>query len=296
MEWHTPYTSFSEYTRLGYVKNRIVENRLEGTHDISLAKLVQGAGSYSDPALPEVTLQFCKWGKGKGRFDLGHGYFDANSCSNQFTLSPANAATDIELDSDTEVWIVSFPASWLETLTASIHHHAPYDFGSLHRSLQMDKSITALVEQLHHPDTLEANNALLVDGLSMALVGRLVTLSQCHYKPREVPALEKSLLTRVQRYLEQRISENLTLEDLAAVTGMNVYEFAKRFKTATGLSPYQYVLEQRLRRAKDLLEHSQLPLAEVAYSVGFSSQAHMSKVFKERLGYTPKAYRNELSK
>jgi AraC family transcriptional regulator len=99
----------------------------------------------------------------------------------------------------------------------------------------------------------------------------------------------------VPESLEQRISENPPLEQLASLTGMSVYEFAKRFKTATGLSPYQFVLAQRLERTKDLLEHSQLSLAEIAYNVGFSSQAHMTRVFKERMGYTPKTYRKELS-
>jgi AraC family transcriptional regulator len=288
------YKSYSEYAQLGYIENSVLESRLEGTHGISLVKIVQGPGSYPDPPMPEVSLQFCKRGKARGRLDLGHGYFDVNIGLTNFSLSPANVATDFELDGNMEIWIIGFPAFWLATLTASIHKTI-YDFGSLHRSLQTDKSITRLVEQLHHLDTLEAGNALLVDGLSMALVGKLVTLSQREYKRREVPALDKFLLAQVQSYLEQRIAENPTLEELAALTDMSVYEFAKRFKTATGFSPYQYVLAQRLERAKDLLEHSQLPLADVAYSVGFSSQAHMSKVFKERLGYTPKAYRKELS-
>jgi AraC family transcriptional regulator len=289
------YKSYAEYARLGYTENCVVESRLEGTQGISLVKAVQGSGAYPDPAIPDFCISYGKRTDQVGRYNLGDGYFDVKAKSGAFIVAPADVATYCEYDGFLELYAIGIPRYWVTTLVEGITRKPFHNFGRLHSSLQTDKSIAKLVEQLHHPDTLEANNALLVDGLSMALVGKLVTLSRHQHKPREVPALEKSLLTRVQNYLEQRLAENPTLEDLAAVTGMNVYEFAKRFKIATGFSPYQYVLAQRLEHAKELLEHSQLSLSEVAYSVGFSSQAHMNKIFKERLGLTPKLYRKDLS-
>jgi AraC family transcriptional regulator len=63
------------------------------------------------------------------------------------------------------------------------------------------------------------------------------------------------------------------------------------FKQALGLSPYQYLLQQRVERAKQLLKQKDKPVVEIALDCGFNSHSHFGRKFRQLTGMTPKAYR-----
>jgi AraC family transcriptional regulator len=73
---------------------------------------------------------------------------------------------------------------------------------------------------------------------------------------------------------------------------MGVWSFARRFRESFGSAPHAYVVEQRVERARRLLARSSMPLKEVASVCGFADQAHLTRVFHERLKTTPAAVRN----
>lgn len=93
--------------------------------------------------------------------------------------------------------------------------------------------------------------------------------------------------------IEASLSEDISLVELARVVELTPHHFARTFKKATGFTPHQYVLERRVARAREMLVQPDNSLADVAYATGFSSQAHMTDVFRKRLGITPGAYRLE---
>lgn len=105
--------------------------------------------------------------------------------------------------------------------------------------------------------------------------------------------LTRQQVLRVSDFMRHHLNEDLSLESLAEQTGLSAYHFARLFRQATGESPHQFVLHQRLVRAKLLLKDSDLPLAEIALEVGFANQSHFSRVFKNYLGLTPRAYRQQ---
>lgn len=98
-------------------------------------------------------------------------------------------------------------------------------------------------------------------------------------------------LRRVALFIEQNLDGPLALTALAAVAGLSPSHFARRFKAATALAPHQYVLARRVNGAKRLLLETDMKLAEVALATGFSSQAHLTGVFRRSVGMTPGAYR-----
>jgi AraC family transcriptional regulator len=63
------------------------------------------------------------------------------------------------------------------------------------------------------------------------------------------------------------------------------------FKGAIGTSPYQYLLQQRIERAKLLLKQKERSIVDIALECGFNSHSHLSKQFRQLTGMTPKAYR-----
>jgi AraC family transcriptional regulator len=104
--------------------------------------------------------------------------------------------------------------------------------------------------------------------------------------------LPRGRLRAVVEYIEEHLDAGPTLAQLAAVARRSPYHFARQFKKATGLPPYQYVILRRVERAKELLQaRTGLSLAEVAAHAGFSDQSQFSHHFKWLVGVTPGQFR-----
>ena len=98
-------------------------------------------------------------------------------------------------------------------------------------------------------------------------------------------------LRQVKDFIDAQISNEITISDLAAVAGLSQYHFIRAFKSTVGLPPYQYVLSERVRRAKGLLSKPDLSLGDVAIAVGFSDASQLNRVFRKFVGVTPTSYR-----
>ena len=86
----------------------------------------------------------------------------------------------------------------------------------------------------------------------------------------------------------------MRLDDLANTVSMSRYHFCRLFKQSVGTSPYQYILQQRIAKAKQLLHHRDWALADIALASGFANQSHFSRKFRQQVGVTPSAYRRNL--
>jgi AraC family transcriptional regulator len=92
-------------------------------------------------------------------------------------------------------------------------------------------------------------------------------------------------------YIHSHLDRELSLEQIAAVINISPTYFASLFKHATGISPHQYVIRQRVKQARSLLLKTDLAIADIALQVGFSSQSHLTQQFKRFTGMTPKQAR-----
>ncbi len=101
----------------------------------------------------------------------------------------------------------------------------------------------------------------------------------------------KRALGRVTDYINDNLSQKLTLTEIAGVANLSNYHFARLFKAATGLSPHQYVINQRVERARTLLVLTDLSVVDVAGAVGFANQSHLAFHVRRLLGVSPKALR-----
>ncbi|WP_299044846.1 AraC family transcriptional regulator [uncultured Tateyamaria sp.] len=100
-------------------------------------------------------------------------------------------------------------------------------------------------------------------------------------------------LKTITDFVEGNLESNIDLSMMASVLKQDVFRFSKAFKAATGASPHQFVIGRRLHRATEYLMTSDMPLSEVAYACGFSSQAHMTSTFTKQLGETPGGIRRK---
>lgn len=116
----------------------------------------------------------------------------------------------------------------------------------------------------------------------------------CAFQPVfriEGGGLSHPILMQAIEYIHDHLDEKLKLEAIAEHLNLSVYYFCTLFTQSMGISPYQYVLQQRVERSKHLLKQTQLPFSEIAVMCGFSDQTQMSKHFRKLAGTTPKAYR-----
>ncbi len=92
-------------------------------------------------------------------------------------------------------------------------------------------------------------------------------------------------------YIQTHLNRDLSLAELASVIRISPTYFASLFKQAMGISPHQYVIQQRVERAKVMLSKTDLAITDIALQVGFSSQSHLTQHFKRFTGMTPKQVR-----
>lgn len=98
-------------------------------------------------------------------------------------------------------------------------------------------------------------------------------------------------LQKVLDYIRSNLSQELSLEQLANQIGLTPFYFARLFKQSTGNSVHQYVIHQRVERAKQLLKQSELAIADVAIECGFANPSHLALHFKRIVGVSPKQFR-----
>jgi AraC family transcriptional regulator len=132
-----------------------------------------------------------------------------------------------------------------------------------------------------------------VDRLYAESVGQTLVMHIARLEPQRptVNALPKWRLKRVQEHIDAHLDESISLADLARVAGLSRMHFAAQFRAATGYRPHDYLLYQRIESAKTKLSTTDMPLAEIALTVGFQAQAHFSTVFKRLTGETPARWR-----
>ena len=98
-------------------------------------------------------------------------------------------------------------------------------------------------------------------------------------------------LRHVMNYIETHLEEDLSLRIMADVLEMSPYHFGRLFKQSTGLTPHQYLVRQRIMKARELLAYDRLSVAEIGRRLGFASHTHFSTVFRKLIGTTPREYR-----
>ncbi|MEL6977474.1 MAG: AraC family transcriptional regulator [Pseudomonadota bacterium] len=106
------------------------------------------------------------------------------------------------------------------------------------------------------------------------------------------PEIEDPRLRRALAYIEEHLASDLSLEAIAGEAAMSPFHFSRAFKAATGRSPLQYVIAERMDWARTLLRTTRAPVAEIAYRVGYHDASRFARHFKRAYGATPASVRD----
>ena len=109
---------------------------------------------------------------------------------------------------------------------------------------------------------------------------------------KQYGGLPREKLMRAVEYVQDQLETDLTVSRIAQAVCLSPYHFTRLFKESTGQSPHQYVVETRVRKAKELLTTGKFTISEVAHYVGFADQSHLTRHFKRLFGLPPKRLLN----
>jgi AraC family transcriptional regulator len=131
---------------------------------------------------------------------------------------------------------------------------------------------------------------LLIDGLKTTLAIHLLR-NYCATQPKLSSfsgGLSRSTLQQIIEYIHEHLHQDLKLVELSAIAQLSPYHFLRLFKQQMGITPHQYILQYRIRKARQLLLQGDLSLADIAIRTGFCDQSHLTRCFKRTVGMTPK--------
>lgn len=148
--------------------------------------------------------------------------------------------------------------------------------------LHLGRQLVAAVGKGH------ALGLLYVESLTNALCHQLIE----HYATRELRMpkgrlLPGSVLARIDAYIEAHVEQSITLETIAGLANLSVFHFSHLFKKTTGVSPYRYVLNWKICRARLLLKAGNASVTEISDALGFASSGNFSVAFKRIVGCSP---------
>lgn len=126
----------------------------------------------------------------------------------------------------------------------------------------------------------------------MAEASLIEYFEQCFISPKEnkvKPHTQSDTLQRAKSLIMDRLADNISLTEFTHETGLSRYHLIRSFKQTYGLSPHAFQLDQRIKKAKALLQQGK-GLAETANTLGFADQSHFQRHFKKRIALTPKQY------
>ena len=100
-------------------------------------------------------------------------------------------------------------------------------------------------------------------------------------------------IKEAMNYIEQNFQNNISIEDIAAVCGINRSYFGKIFRNTVGQSPQEFLMNYRMIKATELLKLTSLSIADIGSAVGYENQLHFSRAFKNVYGISPREWRNQ---
>lgn len=128
---------------------------------------------------------------------------------------------------------------------------------------------------------------------SMHITNLLTMMVMGKYSGDNVKGLtqHQEVLERAIGFIRENYAQPITLEDFTMVTHLSKYYFLKLFKQFTGMTPYEYLINYRVNKAKKFLRSTDDPVSQVAYKVGFPDECNFIRKFKKITGTTPLNFR-----
>jgi AraC family transcriptional regulator len=207
------------------------------------------------------------------------------------TFVPANIINSAAWDTEYQFITLSFESSTFARHTFDLTTRTEVEFlPSFSKSDPLIHGIGLALRSELEPTGI--GSRLYIDSLTATLMNHLLR----NYSVQKISliaqhrGLSKRQLQQVTDFIDRNLDRDISLLELAEVVQMSASYFSSLFKQSTGLAPHQYAIRAKLDRAKQLLLQNKMSIAEVAFTLGFTHQSHLSRHFKRLVGVTPKVF------
>ena len=270
------------------VIGRAADLQLNGiNNEWRLSRWRQCVGQYHLPALPAPIFVIEIAGKSGVRIREGRGWSERMSYPGCASIVPAGHSTGWLVDGELDVVTLSISAPALRVGAAAAHFKRlqfafsdPLAMALTHRVLG----------ELYAPSLPERDVYI---GILMHALNAHILRGPGDPTANNIPTSD-SFAFRVHEAMNGMLQDPglpHTVEDMAARASVTPTHFCRIFKRASGMSPHQYLLKTRFERAQQLLLQSEARIALIAESLGFASQSHFSRAFRQIAGQTPVEFR-----
>lgn len=252
-----------------------------------LCRWRQFVGTYTLPPLPDPMFVVHIAGKPNVRTWDRDGWSETASLPGCATIVPSNQPTGWLVDGELDVVTLSVASDDLQRAPA-------LDQFKRMRFAFSDPLGVALTRQilgeLYAPRSGERD--VYVGALVDALKAHMLR-GPANAGSSEIPtsAFSSYRIHTIMNAILERPEAEHGIDEMAAQAGVTPTHFCRIFKKATGVSPHQYVMKARLNRAQHMLEQSEASMATIAESLGFTSQSHFTRAFRQFAGETPSDFR-----
>lgn len=285
------YSSFLQASRSGPRASYVRAVKSAGGF-LNLVESTLPGGVTSDPAVPDLVLHQTLLTGYRVGGDLGGGRFAGMTEQGGLFLTTPDFAATLEGDSDRRTRSVSFPKTrWKDVLGDATGEELSFNYGQLHRGMFRSPAIRSAVRKLWRLcDEEGAPSRLLAQAAGCEILAELHLLAGAPFAPAKgglAPWAERRCL----ELMRARLSEDISLDELAAEARLSPFHFARMFKQSVSVPPRVYLTQLRIEKACELLEQTDLPVTEIAQEVGYSSNQVLARVFIKHRRMSPTDYR-----
>ena len=154
------------------------------------------------------------------------------------------------------------------------------------RFIELDDNLRTLVQCLAQELQQRSRDVQLQQHISGLLLHSLFHRIAPYQQPPQ-PGAGRIDLAMLDQLISNRLTEKLSVEELASACHMSASQFHLRFRQLTGMTPYQYILQQRVQQAAWLLQNSSMTIAAIALETGFANQSALNHAIKSRFDLSP---------
>jgi AraC family transcriptional regulator len=209
-------------------------------------------------------------------------------------LLPASTRDSVIWHASTQRVIASIEPAMLKEAADQVGIKGSCEFG-LRWSLR-DEQLSLLLTEMNR----EMKSGWLMGSLYGDLLGMCLSVAlikKFGEITRHIPRLKGGLscahIKEVIAYIEENIDKDIRLDDLATLSGLSRFHFARSFRESLGDTPYQFILKKRIQKAKELLVRPEWNVRQIASATGFADVSQFSKMFRKTIGATPTAWRHQ---
>ena len=264
-----------------------------GWHGLVAERYRHAPGEHHLPPLPENTLSLYLGRTVSSVRWSADGIYEGSTSEGDVTLKAAGQPAGWAFDGDVDLLVMRLAPAFL----GRVAEEDGLDPGEIELRASVDRRDDAVkyigLAMLAEMESGGHGGRVYGESLATALATHL--LRGHGASPRAAPygrgGLPKSALRRVTDFVNDNLAMDVGLSDMAGIANLSRYHFARQFKRSTGLAPHQYVIQRRVKRARELLSGTDLSVGDVADAVGFTHQSHLARHVRRHFGVPPSALR-----